>query len=213
MDQTAALARRVAQQHLLNTLSAGKTFQVPSEMGPVSHPDFSDVILSRDPRCFLEHGILHIPGQPYLNSVYNRNVPWATANLHLVCGSLGLGVGESPWYAFGNPEYTTHDDFMAGHPIAWNWHVWLEEDEGGGGGVWDLCEALWHDLAADHGRHILCGSATTTMVIRGETKDRLKALGLHYIPAPSATQHALLDAAEGFFSPQYDFIKKNTNAM
>jgi hypothetical protein len=200
----AVLGRRVAQQCLLNALSAGKTFQIPSEMGPLAHPHFAGAILSRDPRCFLDGGTLHIPTHPYLTSVYNRNVPWAALTLRLVCGSLGFGTGESPWYAFGNPEYTTHDEFMAGHPIAWNWHVWLEAEDGG---IWDVCDALWHDLAADHGQRILHGSAATTTVIRGEPPDRLKALGLRYVPAPPATQRALLDAAECLYSPQYNFIK------
>lgn len=203
--------RHIAHKRHLLELSRGHTIVISSEIGPVTHPDFSSAILARDPRCFLvggnipsTNGILHIPQHPYICCVYNQQGPWAAHRLHLVCGSLGLGLGHSPWYAFGNPGYTTYQDFMAGHPVAWNWHVWLENEAGR---IWDICEPIWHDLAAAHGHRILLGDTAEAAVIDGETLDDLEAKGLHYKPAHPAIQHTLLDAARCLFAPVYSFIK------
>lgn len=209
---TGYMRRHIAQQRLLKELSGAHTITFPSDLGgePTPHPNFSEAIRRKDPRCFLEDGrVLFIPRHPYLCSAYNRRSAWADLNLRLVCGSLGFGLRSdadpAPWYEFGNPEYTTDDDFMAGHPADWNWHVWLED---GGGRVWDVCDAFWHDLAAARGHRILIGDALTTAVIRGETVEALQSQkGLHYAPAPRPVQRALLDTAQRTLSPYYEFLR------
>lgn len=171
----------------------------------VAIKDYSAAILRQDPRCFLKGtSTLFLDGNCYICAYYNRLRCYAGLGLKLVCGSLGFGKEHPRWLLFGKRHYVTAKDFMNGHPLSWDWHVWLENEEGC---VWDVLPGMWHTLAHALGRHLGIGSAEEDSVIEGLARDILEKEGLEYIPASEATQSILFSVAERWTAPYFKALQ------
>jgi hypothetical protein len=161
--------------------------------------DFSQAVLKRDPRVFIPGtDALFLDGNCFVYATYNSKKQWASLNLKLVCGTLGFGLPPAPrWYEHGNPKWTSTKQFMNGHQASWDWHVWLENDDGA---VYDIVPGMWHDLAAVNGKKLSIGDPTKNTLIEGLDKDHVNAHGLEYIPAPQDTQTTLFAIASHMYS-------------
>lgn len=188
--------RHSEETRVLASLSGGRTVRLATDgPGVALYPDYTDAILRRDARCVLGAGVVFIPRTVFLCSAYNRKNAWAGLKLRQVCGSLGFGTQRAPWFEHGNPAYCTAAEFMAGHAVDWDWHVWLQSGER----IWDVYAGSWGDLAAAHGQSVDFGA--TDEVIDGVETSALRARGLHYCAAPPDIQCTLLHAATAIFSP------------
>lgn len=163
--------------------------------------DYAPAILRGDPRCFIKNStVLFLDANCYIYSCYNCKKCWSALGLKVVCGSLGFGTQEPRWYEHGNPSWTSAKQFMGGSPLSWDWHVWLENDQGL---VWDVLPGIWHFIAKIHRKKINLGSSTENIAIEGLSKDHLKRHGLEYIPANEEAQAVLLSMASRLYAPYF----------
>ena len=119
-----------------------------------------------------------------LAAVHNfASIPFK-AGARLVAGSLGMsrGAGQSLFWAFGEPHYTTMEQF------AKDCHVWCEDKDGR---VWDIYSLVMKAYGDEYGAQLSVPHAPTVM--RCHTKIVMARLGFFYKAAPKHMQRQLIN--------------------
>lgn len=139
-----------------------------------------------------------------VTALYNKDYCYKSKNLRAVAGSLGLGAN-TPFFEYGSPDYTTISQYLrpalaadlidvlrkkgkSGMLSGSDFHLWLED---GDGNVYDVVDSVWLHIAMFRRLRV---HARTKQIIKNQSKQSLKELGLHYIPAPENIQSELVSA-------------------
>jgi len=111
--------------------------------------------------------VVYAPQCCSYNAFVNQRNAYKDLNLKWVFGSCAY----NGFWEYGGPDYDSYDDFKRG-----DFHVWLEDKEGR---VYDYITAH-HDFCA----RINTGSRLQVRgMVEGETKERMAAWGVTYLPA------------------------------
>jgi hypothetical protein len=140
--------------------------------------------------------------QPTRSSLFNNTHAFAKFQLHLVYGSLGLGMQKNPFFEFGGKDWNTIDDFMTS-PVSTkdsmgrtsiDAHVWLEDDSGK---IYDICTDYMRKVCKFRGLKI----RSNISIIAGVEKSILEQSGIWHVAASPSVQQQL---AELFHTNWYD---------
>lgn len=114
-------------------------------------------------------------------------------SLRLVAGSLGIGMGDEPFFEYGGPHYTKIEHFvsdMFGEKYRKiDAHIWGEDSEGN---IFDVVTASMIFVAQFHKKKIFCDVPTK---VNGKSKEACRSLGLHYLEASKECSPKLLALA------------------
>jgi hypothetical protein len=111
-------------------------------------------------------------GWCWYNAEYNRRHTFRERELKWVVG----GVGMNGRFEYGGKQGFDYKDFRDSH-------AWLEDAEGN---VYDYVQPSWARYCKAHG--VSPAGLPLGAELRAVSKEQLRNLGLHYVPADAATQ-------------------------
>lgn len=168
---------------------------IPSSGARVDESEYGPLVEMRSPRIMHASGCIAIENNCLLNALYNRDHAYAGLKLRLAFGSIGFGVasparGVAPWFEFGDPTWTTAEQFSRGHAApSFDGHMWLVQERTQH--IFDVIPRRWWHVAAFHERKILHAAPGQgeSSVIAHMTQAKLAQRGLTYIEAPGLAEH------------------------
>ena len=158
-----------------------------STMNPVPSSAINNTTLVASTK--LQHPTIILPtGQNncILSAIFNQQRIYNKQKLHLKCGSFGLGglKDQSIWWEWGNPDWTTAEQFTEKQsPGKIDAHVWLEDENGNIWDVWD--PQLWgyfdlRRLPTLVRVKLGAKRPKNSVVIEGWSYSKCAQLGFHY---------------------------------
>lgn len=143
--------------------------------------------------------ILYVPRGCNMHARFNRAHYYEDQNLRLVAGSIAIGASDNPVFEYGHANFKTIADFRSVKwPRALDAHMWLENEAGG---VYDVVDPHCVQGARLHSQPF---HLAPLEVLEGRSKEELRSLGLHYIPAPQQTQELLLRVFDRLSAGNYE---------
>lgn len=147
-------------------------------------------------------GLLKGNGICLFSAWYNQAHAYKDLSLTIVHGSLGFGMGDTPFFEYGGKDRTVVKDFVntlfvRNGPPTFDMHTWLEDDQGN---VYDVVQSEWDMISNWNGQQI---NVQPWQAIQGMTKADLQKVGLHYVGAPPATQIVLESMMQRLYPTEY----------
>ncbi|KAI8820887.1 uncharacterized protein EV422DRAFT_506606 [Fimicolochytrium jonesii] len=178
MDFTSNLLALMAMAQIGHTLSSQfKKILVPSPFFPSARKVYHEFYEIRK-------GIYCEDHQCLAYNTVNANDGWKHLNLKIVAGSLGIGRTK-PFFEYGGETWTEFHQFNRGDRV--DAHVWLEDENGR---VYDIVTMHMCGVASVRGKEF---RLQPYRIIDGMSKQKLCALGLHYVPSTDAIQSLILE--------------------
>jgi hypothetical protein len=120
-------------------------------------------------------------------SLLNQAGVYKDLGLKIVIGSLGLGIGDKPYWEHGNPTASKASAFLLEDGRSTDLHMWLEDENGC---VFDVISNEFIGIA------FIRGCRTDLLrqnpeILEGAPKQNLSMRGFHYVPAPIKVQAEL----------------------